>query len=641
MSWIDELYKTYENCYGIEEAIPVDGKRAKKPLLPPFHTLQNSHIEVRIDGNANFIDAALIENKNEQEIIIPCTEKSSSRTSGEEPHPLCDKIQYCAMDYKGEKKSFFISYIKKLEAWSVSDLSHPMVKVIYEYVKKGTVYNDIIGTGNQFGKPGEDLADLLIRWKVEIHGENETRCWKNQSLFTSWQLFSESQEYVEDICMVTGLKKSIALNHPKRIRNSGDGAKLISSNDKVGFTFLGRFKLSNVTLNGKKEEVAIQSASISAEVSQKAHSALRWLIDRQGVRNGDQVIVSWAVSGQKTPNLLSDTLSIFDETDEEKITEVAQKSYNDAGQTFARKLSKKIAGYKAELKDATKIVVMGLDSAGPGRVSITYYRELSNSEFLERIEKWHTQMAWYFLESFPDITDKKKKHSGYLVTAPAPRTIAEACYGKRLDDKLKKSTIERLLPCIADGRQIPADLVNTTVRRASNKIGMEHWEWERTLNVACALYRCHSFRNSNKTNKKEYTMALENERTDRDYLYGRLLAVAEHIEETALHIVKENRDTTASRLMQRFSDYPFSTWRSIELALKPYESRILSAKWGPGFLVNKRKLIDEIHSKFESAEDYKKDSRLTGLYLLGYHCQRLDLKAKKQDEKIDDDNINE
>lgn len=630
MSWIEELYNTYENCNNIEEISSIDGKRAKKPLLPLYHKLQNSHIEIRLDGDGNFIDANLIVDKNDQEIIIPCTEKSSSRTSGEEPHPLCDKIQYCAKDYIGNKKSYFISYSRQLEKWANSDFSHPMVKVISKYVKKGTLYTDIIGTGKQFGKPGDDLADLLVRWKVEIYGENETRCWKNKALFKSWQLFSESQESVEDICMVTGYKKSIALNHPNRIRNSGDSARLISSNDKSGFTYLGRFKLNDFILNGKKEEIAVQSASISVEVSQKAHSALLWLIDRQSFRNGDQVIVSWAISGQETPDLLSDSLSLFDETDEEKINEVTQLSYTDAGQTFARKLTKKIAGYKAELKDATKIVVMGLDSAGPGRLAITYYRELSNSGFLERIESWHAQMAWFFLEFFQDITDKKKRHSGYMVIAPAPRTIAEACYGKRLDDKLKKSTVERLLPCIVDGRQVPVDLVESAVKRASNKIGMDHWEWERTLSVACALYRCHSIRNSNYSNKKQYTMALETERTDRDYLYGRLLAVAEYLEEKALFLAGENRITNAARLMQRFSDQPFQTWLNIENGLDSYKTRLQSKR--PHKLFFLKNLMGEIHSKFLPG-DYEKEGRLTGLYLLGYHCQRLELIQKIDKEE--------
>jgi len=417
MSWIEELYKTYENCYGKEELVSIDGKKAKKPLLPPFHTLQNSHIEIRIDGGGNFIDAERI---TPEEIIMPCTEKSSSAKTGTNPpsHPFCEMIKYCAGDYSGGKNSYFKNYFSQLNAWYNSEFKHPFVSAVYNYTLKKSLISDLNSLGKELFKPDEEIGDLMVRWKVEIPGENETRCWKNHSLFDCWQKYCKAQDSVNDICMVTGEKRPLALNHPKRIRHSGDGGKLISSNDKSGFTFRGRFLTDIITIDGKKEEIAIQSVSISAEVSQKAHSALSWLIDRQSFRNGDQVIVSWAVSGQTTPDLLSDTLSIFDETDEEKINEVNQIFYNDAGQTFARKLNNKIAGYKAELKDSTKIVVMGLDSAGPGRISISYYRELSNSEFINCIENWHSQIAWYFLEFIHDITDKKKKTLRIHGTSP-------------------------------------------------------------------------------------------------------------------------------------------------------------------------------------------------------------------------------
>jgi len=635
MSWIEELYRTYENCNNIEETSSINGKRAKKPLLPLYHKLQNSHIEVILDGYANFIDANLIVDKNDQEIIIPYTEKSGARTTNDCPHPLCDKIQYCAKDYEGKKKKYFTSYSTQLEKWANSDNSQPMVMIINKYIQKGTLYGDIVGTGKQFGKEDVDFGELLVRWKVEILGENETRCWKNQSLFKSWKLFYEKQEAVQDICMVSGEKKSIALNHPNHIRNSGDSARLISSNDKSGFTFLGRFQLNNVTLNGQEEEkISNQSASISAEVTQKAHSALMWLIDRQSFRNGDQVIVSWAVSGHETPDLLADSLSLFDETEEEKINEVTKKSYNDAGQTFARKLNQKIAGYKAELKNSSKMVVMGLDSAGPGRLSITYYRELSNFEFLERIEKWHAEMAWH-LRCYHDKKIKKIIW-GYFVTAPSPETIAEACYGSKRDAdfiKFKKSMIERLLPCIIDGRPLPTDVVEMAIRKTSNRLAFddkERYQWEQTLSVACSLYCCYSIRNLN--NQKKYTMALETERTDRDYLYGRLLAVAEYLEEKALYLAGENRITNAARLMQRFSDQPYQTWLIIEMGLDSYKTRLQSKR--PHKLFFLKNLMDEIHSNFLPG-DYEKGGRLSGLYLLGYHCQRLELIQKVEKEEIE------
>ncbi len=625
MNLLQSLIETYNNIN--KDVIGKEGTLNFKPLLPPFHALQNSHIEIILDPNGNFLDANVVDNKNDQEIIIPCTEKSASRTSGIEPHPLCDKIQYCAKDYIGNKKSHFSHYIRLLDSWYNSDRQNPFLIAIFKYVIKGSLCHDLVETSKPIGKPGQDLGDFLVRWKVEIPGINESRCWKNNSLYESWQMYCEQQEAVEDVCMVLGTTKNITINHPKRIRHSGDGGKLISSNDKAGFTFLGRFLLNDF----KNEKIASQVVSISIEASQKAHSALRWLIDRQSYRNGDQVFVSWAVSGKRTPDTFEGTLSIFGESDEEILQESKCNTYFDAGQSFARKLSFKIAGYKADLANSNKIVILGLDSSGPGRISITYYRELTGSEFLSRVESWHNHMAWHFNIIINDPIKKNLKHNCNCVFAPSVKSISESCYGPKRDEdfkKFRKSLSERLLPCIIDEAHLPFDLVDQAVRKASNPMAYENkWQWEQAISVACALVKCFTIRNINL--KPHYDMALENERTDRDYLYGRLLAVAEHIEEIALKVANESRETTAARFMQRFADQPFSTWRNIELALRPYISRLSTNR--PGFLYNMQIMLDEIHDRFDPVE-YQSDARLTGTYLLGYHCQRLEFRSKRNIE---------
>jgi CRISPR-associated protein Csd1 len=101
-----------------------------------------------------------------------------------------------------------------------------------------------------------------------------------------------------------------------------------------------------------------------------------------------------------------------------------------------------------------------------------------------------------------------------------------------------------------------------------------------------------------------------------------LLAVAEHLENRALHVAGESRDTTAARLFQRFADRPYSTWRNIELALAPYKSRLRASR--AGFLWNMEKLLDQILGEFSSSheEAFTNDQRLSGEFLLGYHCQR-------------------
>ena len=116
-------------------------------------------------------------------------------------------------------------------------------------------------------------------------------------------------------------------------------------------------------------------------------------------------------------------------------------------------------------------------------------------------------------------------------------------------------------------------------------------------------------------------MALDPERKSRDYLYGRLLALAENIELWALGESNENRPTNALRLMQKFSERPYSTWRTLELALTPYKVRLGNKVAG------RQKLIDEIMDAF-LPEEFTSDKKLSGEFLLGYHSQRSALYKK-------------
>jgi CRISPR-associated protein Csd1 len=288
------------------------------------------------------------------------------------------------------------------------------------------------------------------------------------------------------------------------------------------------------------------------------------------------------------------------------------------------RLNSYITGYNAHIEDKKDdIVIMGVDSAVPGRMAITYYRKLEKSEYLDRIKAWHINFAWY--QNYN--TDLSKQHKRLrFVGAPAPEDIAWAAYCTdriKIPDKLDKdllgTTVERILPCIIDGQQFPLDLVQSVINRVSNRTGLKPAEWEKCLGIACALYKGYY---------KEKEMSLDENRDDRDYLYGRLLAVAEEIESFALRIADEHRLTNAERLMQRFSDSPFSTWKTIRESLEPYIRRINASKYR-GRLIGYKELLDEIKALFKY-DEYKSNERLSGLYLLGYHCQRRWLRIHKR-----------
>lgn len=109
-------------------------------------------------------------------------------------------------------------------------------------------------------------------------------------------------------------------------------------------------------------------------------------------------------------------------------------------------------------------------------------------------------------------------------------------------------------------------------------------------------------------------MALDPNRRTRDYLYGRLLAYADSIERWALSERNEQRPTNAARLMQRFAERPYSTWRTLELSIRPYIDR-LGAKGA-----SRVDGISRVMDLFDP-DDYMSDRPLSGEFLLGYHCQ--------------------
>jgi CRISPR-associated protein Csd1 len=621
MSWLAKLYETYDH---------IDSKIEQNSLWPISHFVKNAHVEVVISSEGEFLKGrSKILNGAECPTLIPATESSAGRAGAKiAPHPLCDEIGYCASDHPKISADRADAYLTQIKGWAESELLHPKLTAIYRYLKKGRLWADLsneidfpVTVIKQDKKTKEKVAveKTFIRWRVEEVGNPVSGTWEDKGLIEAWIDYDAGVNSKPGFCVIDGNESRVAQNHSRFIRWPGDGAKLISSNDHSGFTFRGRFTDSKTTMDRE----GIQSVSIGYVPTQKAHNALRWLLSNQGFRNGEQAYVAWAISGKPIPDPFQNTLSLLDTpiTFQELVEDSRRVELDhgiDLGASFAQKLHKYLAGYSVNPDPNEQIVVMGIDSATTGRMAVIYYRELMESEFFERLNRWHNNFAW--IQNFG-----KEAH---FVGAPSPKDIAWAAHCTKLgesgraeiNEKLQKSVVERLLPCIIDGVPVPRDLILSSVRRVSNRVGLDRWEWEKCLGIACSLYKG--------TNcERRYEMALEEDRITRDYLYGRLLAVAEQIESMALFFAHERRDTTAARLMQRFSDRPFSTWKTIEDALVPYKARIQTK--ASGLLDGYKELLDHIHDLFEG-DDYVNDGRLSGEYLLGYHCQRKWLRDRKR-----------
>ncbi|WP_198329282.1 type I-C CRISPR-associated protein Cas8c/Csd1 [Psychrobacter cibarius] len=595
--------------------------------------------------------------------------------------------------YSDNKKDVYPLYEEVLSTWCHSEYAHPKAQAVLNYIQKGTLVKDLLNANvliadpednNKLACPAQagdypdsilsslnknkgvfDQGAAFVAWQV-INSElgsqakpSQAETWKDDSLFESWQQFYATLDSIDGFCYITGQNRPLASKHPNRILRSATNAKLISANDMDSFTFLGRFTDNKASIKAH----GLQGANISAVVTEKAHAALSWLLTRQGREEAGQAVVAWAISGEETlqpteplnksatfdvvknaeqsEQMLfeSDDIDEFEnmdsEDDEDSEQEIAVtdkeaplpfKHSNNLGHLFATHLNNTMQGYRQKLDAHDQISIITLEAATPGRMAVTYYHESMPNDYIDALESWHRQFAWYFTYADPESGERK-----LTLKAPTPKQISQVAYGARLSDALKKQVVSQVLPCIVEGeaRQFPWQLVDLSIKRACNPLALDNWEWEQAISVACALYRGYYLRQS-ESKKRSYTVALQTDYTSRDYLYGRLLAVAEDIESLALFIAGEKRNTTAQRYMQQFANRPFTTWRNIELALKPYENRLKSNRGG--YLANKQDLMDQIMSLFNVA-DFTNDAALSGEFLLGYHSQKMQIKLDKQQAK--------
>lgn len=641
MSYVNELIDLYNKN---QDKIGVIEYRGDIPyvLLPPFHTTVTAQITVTIDQNGNFMRAELVA-QNDKMTIIPVTEKSGSRTAGKEPHPLCDNLRYLAGDYKDYYKDDGVCnelYMSQIEKWEKSTYSHEKVKAIYLYLKKATLIKDLVeqkiiklNDNNQIddkeNMEGIVQTKAFVRFIIRSTGENLYReipdeCWKDRTLQDCYIKYVRSQEREKGMCYLTGNMESISYLHSKKIRNEGDGAKLISANDSQNFTYRGRFA-------NREEAVAVGS-----ETSQIVHNTLKWIIRKQGAFFDTMTIVTWESDQLSMPKWNMDTESIITEYENEQEENdwdswdddwSEEEEVSDGNPITAEKFYKALNGYGKKVDNTSNMILRAFDAATPGRLAMIENVTLDTARYLKNIEKWHNDCNWIH-EKWKD--GKRIQFWGMV----GVRDIADILFG--IENKGKLSIVDgngkklyaevakRLLPCIWYGSNIPYDYVNLAVVKASNPLTYkERKNWERVLTLACSMVK----KNEKDRNKEEWNVALDKSAKDRSYLYGRLLAVADRIEYMTYDAKDNGRITNAKRYMSTFSQRPYETWKVIEENIQPYLAKLD---------VVKRKyyenLLSEICNLFD-IDKFKENKKLDGLYLLGFHSQEYDLRFKKENSE--------
>lgn len=559
-------------------------------MAPMSHIVTRAEIMITIDADGSFLDAASVD-KSAPKIVIPATESSAGRTSAPCAHPLCDQIGYLIP----ENEAKYRLYVDQLSDWAGSEYAHSKLMPILNYVKGGTVLTDLLRCGlvklDSKGKPENDK--MLVCWRIS--GNDPEECWLDCSLFDAFtHYYAAKNGSNREMCMVTGGETAVAGQHPKGIIPINGNAKLISSNDSSGFTYRGRFT----------EEW--QAATVGYEASQKAHNALRWLAQEQGIQSafGGRTFLCWNPQGKiitrPTLPFMRPPEPIFQPTD------------------YRETLKKVLESKRAELTPTDSVVLAAFDAATTGRLSLTYYNEFQGYDFLQRLHDWDATCCW--------------KHRFFGIQSPTLRQIVDCAFGTqqtekgvvrmKTDDRVLRQQMQRLISCRVDRSAMGADIVKALVSRASRPMAYEENVWETILFTACAVIRKYQYDRF----KEEWEMALEPERNDRSYQFGRLLAVMEKVERDT-YDGAEGREPNAIRLQSVFCQRPMYAAGNLEKQLEQaYFPRL-----HPGSRIRYKNLMGQIMEKISTFPPEEWNNPLSDSYLMGYYLQRSALYAPKND----------
>ncbi len=627
MAWLKtlaETYDVYSDLAGVD-------KNGQAVLLPISHSTFNAQIEVTIDQDGNFQGARKLDKGSDVVTIIPVTEDSAARSSGIAPHPLCDKLCYIAGDYTlytgDNKEKYFEAYMEQLKEWIESDYTHPMVQSIYKYISKESLIHDLVVSKTLELDDNGKLTD-----QTKIHGLGQTganirfivrgssmpqEVWKNQELYKKYSGYYQQKSGDKRLCYASGEIESCSDKHPSKIRNSGDKAKLISGNDEAGFTYRGRFTAKE------------QAVSVGYDTSQKAHNALRWLIQKQGYTRDESAIVCWMVNrDMQLPDMMKDSMNACNDINDLDFDfgmigsdETLNLNKHDTGKYFAEKFNSAVNGYVGKFEMNDKVAILALDAATTGRLAIVYYDEMGGKQYADAILNWQRHCRWRRTVRLEKSEEGKKRVT--CECTPSPRDMALAAFGVQksewleADSKLLRATVKRLLPCITrEGVEIPRDIIKAAAGHASMPQTMGDYVWYNdVLCVVCAMIRF-NYEKGDKTMEN----FLNDNMDDRSVLFGRLLAVYDYMEQRAMFEydetgkVKERRTTNAKRYWNAYSSRPAKTFKTIKQNLVPYEKKLSDFE-----LTRFEDWTSEIMSHF--AENEFDNRALSEMYLPGYYQQ--------------------
>lgn len=580
----------------------------KKVADEGWTTTKVSHaVTIDFNGNVkNIISLKQEEERGKKKVMVPVIRsvpQQEGRSRQIAPYFMCDNAKYIlgawqetddeSQNEKNRKQAEdYHNAAIELHKKKLGDVKGDFAKSILLFFEKWDFaknrkeidvdWDDVIAGNNLIFRNFETTKEMLT----------------DENIIAVCNADLENKENVKiGRCLVTGKREPIARLHPqiKGVRGAqSSGAAMVSFNVDA-FNSYGKERGDN--------------AQVSKRVTVAYGKALNYLLQESSHNTilGDTTTVFWA-NEQKNE---SDYANFFKELYEPEDAE-QEKKLMAIMKTIA--VGKVYDSEKLHLKPETSFYILGL-SPNAARLSVRFFYADTFGNILKNIQEHYERLR---IQS-PKYEQKE---------IPSVREILyETVNKKSKDKKVQPVLVGDFMKAILQNTRYPVGIYSNIMLRIHAEI---HEEKGKITRNAAAMIKAYLIKNC--PDKKEVvdTMYLNRESNNLPYILGRMFAVLEDIQQSA--IGKEN---LKAQYFNSASSTPGIVFpRLIKLANN--HLRVL-ARTNKGAQVNKEKELQELFAKIHEELPGRLSLEEQGLFVIGYYHQVQERYTKNENKKDQED----
>ncbi|MCU7904743.1 MAG: type I-C CRISPR-associated protein Cas8c/Csd1 [Candidatus Thiodiazotropha sp. (ex Epidulcina cf. delphinae)] len=599
------MFAALNHCYDrlAEEPDPDTGK----PKLPAFgysdekigYVLVISHDGDLVDVVPHFESVG--KKNRPRQMPVPRPEK---RTSGVQPNFLWDKSAYVLgvqpnPDKKTNSETPWLRSEKTFEAFKQHHIALfnesddegllALLKFLQwwnpEYIDQPPCNHDMLHSNLVFQLDGE---------RGYLH--------EREAAKTHWaeQLDTADNTAVSE-CLVTGKQGKIARLHPsiKGIYGGQSSGGSIVSFNAESFESYGRVQGEN--------------APVSELAAFKYTTALNYLLNRDNrhcFSVGDASTVFWAVAedhnqSQQAETLFAQIMNPSDEGEAAQLRPLVERI--SQGQPLSE--------VAPNIDPNTRFYLLGL-TPNAARISIRFWLDSSFGELAERVAAHYTDLA------LDPIPWQQPPSIWRLLVELAPHRSGQ----KAKSEDIPTHLAGELMRAVLTGERYPYSLLAQLVLRIRSD---GHISPLRVAMIKAVLHRDYR----KQWIMEEIPMSLDENSESEAYQLGRLFAVLERIQSSA---IKNANATITDRYFASASTVPYSVFPRLLSGAKNHLSKIRKSM--PGYAVNLDKDLAGIITKLSHCFPKHLSIEHQGHFTIGYYQQRDKyFTASKESQQASDD----